>query len=235
MRAAARGHSEAVSGAPAVLFDVDGTLVDSNYLHVHAWCRAFTEVDIPVEAWRIHRSIGMDGGRLVQTLTRDADDDTRQRVKNLHLRYYKEAAPLLRPLPGARELLERITCLGLQVVLASSANEDELSLARAALDSDDLVSVATSSKDVDVAKPEPTIVEIALDRAGVGADRAVYVGDAVWDIIACGRAGVTAIGLLSGGVSRDELENAGAEAVFENPGDLAAHIDDTPIKALLGG
>jgi HAD superfamily hydrolase (TIGR01549 family) len=217
---------------PAVLFDIDGTLVDSNYLHVHAWCRAFTEVGIDVESWRIHRSIGMDGTRLVELLSDGADDDTQQRAKDLHLKYLKESASLLRPLAGARELLKRVSSLGLQIVLASSANEEELSLSRAVLDSDDLVSAATSSKDVDVAKPEPTIIEVALDRAGVDATHAVYVGDAVWDIVACRRAGVPSIGLLSGGVSREELENAGAERVFDNPLNLCEHLDDTKIAAL---
>jgi HAD superfamily hydrolase (TIGR01509 family) len=219
---------------PAVLFDIDGTLVDSNYLHVFAWCRAFADVDMAVEAWRIHRSIGMDGTRLVQSLSGDADDDVQQRVKDLHLRYLKETAPLLRPLPGARDLLERVRSLGLQVVLASSASEEELSMSRGVLDSDDLVSAATSSKDVDVAKPDPTIIEIAMNRAGVDADHAVYVGDAVWDVIACARAGVPAIGLLSGGVSRGELEDAGAGAVFDNPRDLCDHIGTTMIATISG-
>ena len=105
---------------PAVLFDVDGTLVDSNYLHVHAWHRAFLDVGLPVEARCIHRSIGMDGSTLVATLAEDAEDATRERAKDLHSRYYKETASLLRPLPGARELLERVKALGLQVVLALS-------------------------------------------------------------------------------------------------------------------
>jgi HAD superfamily hydrolase (TIGR01509 family) len=220
--------------APAVLFDIDGTLVDSNYLHVFAWCRAFNEVGLRVEAWRIHRSIGMDGGRLLQSLAGDADDDVLDRAKELHLRYLQESAPLLRRLPGTRELLERISALGLKIVLASSSSEDELKLSLPVLDSDDLVAAKTSSKDVEVAKPEPTIIEVALERAGVDADHAVYVGDAVWDIEACGRAGVRAIGLLSGGVSRGELEKAGAETVFENPQDLAEHLEETSISRLRG-
>ncbi|OBA96963.1 HAD family hydrolase [Mycobacteriaceae bacterium 1482268.1] len=223
-----------MSDVPAVLFDIDGTLVDSNYLHVHAWSRAFAEEGIPVEAWRIHRSIGMDGTRLLQSLSGDADEDAQQRIKDLHLRYLKESAPLMRRLPGARELLERSRSRGLQVVLASSSSEDELALSLPVLDCDDLVAATTSSKDVDVAKPEPSIIEVALDRAGVDADSAVYVGDAVWDIIACDRAGVRAIGLLSGGVSAMELEKAGAEAVFENPADLVDHFDDTCLAALAG-
>jgi HAD superfamily hydrolase (TIGR01509 family) len=218
--------------APAVLFDVDGTLVDSNYLHVHAWYRAFTDVGPSVEAWRIHRSIGMDGSTLVSSLAESADDDTRARAKDLHSRYYKETASLLRPLPGARELLERVEALGLQVVLATSAPEDELSILRDVLASDDLVSAVTSSKDVDTAKPQPDIIQVALDRAGVNAAHAVFVGDAVWDVEACERAGVPTIGVLSGGISRDELENAGAKAIFENAQDLCAHIDESPIAAL---
>jgi HAD superfamily hydrolase (TIGR01509 family) len=221
-----------MSHSPAVLFDMDGTLVDSNYLHVHAWTRAFHDVGIAVESWRIHRSIGMDGARLLETLSGDADDDTQKRAKDLHLRYLREAAPLLRRLPGARELLERIRSLDLQIVLATSSSEEELALTRPVLDCEDLLTAATSSKDVDVAKPEPTIIKVALQRAGVDAGDAVYVGDAVWDIVACDRAGVRAIGLLSGGVSRQELENAGAEAVFENPRELVDHLDDTCIGEL---
>lgn len=221
-----------MANAPAVLFDIDGTLVDSNYVHVHAWAKAFHEEGLVVESWRIHRSIGMDGERLLHSLSGDADDEVQSRLKDLHLRYFREAAPLLQRLPGVRELLERVRSLGLQIVLASSSSEDELKLSRPVLDCEDLVATATSSEDVDVAKPEPTIIEIALDRAGVDADHAVYVGDAVWDIVACGRAGVRAIGLLSGGVSRGELEKAGAEAVFENAQDLVDHLEETSISAL---
>jgi HAD superfamily hydrolase (TIGR01509 family) len=218
--------------APAVLFDVDGTLVDSNYLHVHAWGRAFADEGVRVEAWRIHRSIGMDGSMLVAKLAEHADDQARTRLKDLHSAYYKETTALLRRLPGVRELLERIEALGLQVVLATSAPDDELSILREVLACDDLVSAVTSSADVDTAKPQPDIIAVALDRAGVDAGHAVFVGDAVWDMEACKRAGVPAIGLLSGGVSGDELEKAGAKAVFENAVDLCQHLDDTPIAAL---
>jgi HAD superfamily hydrolase (TIGR01509 family) len=220
-------------GEPAaVLFDVDGTLVDSNYLHVHAWQRAFDEADVDVEAWRIHRSIGMDGSTLVKSLAEDADEDTRSLLKDLHSRYYKQTSSLLHRLPGARELLEAVNGLGLQIVLATSAPEDELAILREVLGSDDLVSAVTSSKDVDTAKPQPDIVGVALERAGVDADHAVFVGDAVWDVEACNRAGVPTIAVLSGGVSRGELEKAGAQAVFENTLDLLRQLDDTLIAKL---
>jgi HAD superfamily hydrolase (TIGR01509 family) len=220
--------------APAVLFDVDGTLVDSNYLHVHAWRRAFSDVEIPVETWRIHRSIGMDGAKLVESLSGDADDDVQKRLKDLHSRYYAETTSLLALLPGAREVLDRIASLGLQVVLATSAPEDEFETLRRVLDRDDLVSTSTSSEDVGTAKPEPGIVEVALDRAGVPADRAVFVGDAVFDAEASGRAGVESIGVLSGGVSRAELQDAGAAVVFDNVAELCEHLDDSPVGRLLG-
>ena len=216
----------------AVLFDVDGTLVDSNYLHVHAWYRAFREAGVDVEAWRIHRSIGMDGSTLVKSLSEDADDDTRDRSKDLHSRYYKETTSLLRPLPGARELIKRVDSLGLQVVLATSAPEDELAILREVLACDDLVSAVTSSKDVDTAKPQPDIVDVAMKRAGVNSEHAVFIGDTVWDVEACNRAGVPTLAVLSGGVSRGELENAGAQAVFENTRELCERIDDTLIAKL---
>jgi HAD superfamily hydrolase (TIGR01509 family) len=218
--------------APAVLFDVDGTLVDSNYLHVHAWLRAFDEISIPVEAWRIHRSIGMDGAELVDSLSGGADDDVAKRLKDLHSQYYRQTTPLLSALPGARELLDRVADLGLQVVLATSAPEDELSTLREVLDREDVISTATSSEDVDTAKPQPDIVAVALERAGISADRAVFVGDAVWDAEASGRAGVQSIGVLSGGVSRAELEKAGASSVYENAADLCRHLEDSPIGHL---
>lgn len=218
--------------AAAVLFDIDGTLVDSNYQHVAAWSRAFAEIGMPVDAWRIHRSIGMDGKTLLSTLAEGADDDAKQRAKDLHSQYYKESASLLRPLPGARGLLEAVEKLNVQVVLATSAPEDELAILRDVLECDHLVSAMTSSADVDTAKPQPDIINVALERAGVEAPHAVFVGDAVWDVEACKRAGVVTIALLSGGVSKCELEEAGAHQVFEDAIDLCQHLDDTPIAAL---
>jgi HAD superfamily hydrolase (TIGR01509 family) len=217
---------------PAVLFDVDGTLIDSNYLHVQAWYRAFTEAKVEVEAWRIHRSIGMDGSRLLASLAEGVDEDTCARLKDLHSRYYQETASLLRRLPGAREVLEVVDSLGLQIVLATSAPEDELSILRGVLACEDLLSAVTSSNDVDAAKPEPDIVQVALERAGVDVAHAVFVGDTVWDVEACKRAGVPTIGVLSGGVSRGELETAGAQAVFDNPRDLCDQLASTAIGRL---
>ncbi|NKZ11250.1 HAD family hydrolase [Mycolicibacterium septicum DSM 44393] len=218
----------------AVLFDVDGTLVDTNYLHVHAWVRAFREENVDVDSWRIHRSIGMDGSTLVANLSGDASDAVQQRLKDRHSSLYKDSADLIVRLPGARELLHHLAGNGVQVVLASSAPEDELAITRKVLDSDDAIVAATSSKDVDTAKPDPGIVKVALERAGVSADRAVFVGDAVWDGEAARRAGVPFIGLRSGGVADCEIEKAGAQAVFDDPLELLQHLDGTAIGTLIG-
>lgn len=218
---------------PAVLFDVDGTLVDSNYLHIYAWVRAFEAEKVNVEAWRIHRCIGMDGTTLVRTLAGDgAGQGQLDQLKDRHSEYYKESAHLLTLLPGARDLLRRVADLGLQVVLATSAPEDELRTLREVLDCDDVVSEVTSSEDVDTAKPQPDIVEVALSRAGVSTAEAVFVGDAIWDCEAARRVDLTSLGVLTGGVSRGELSDAGAAAVFEDTADLLAHLDSTPIGAL---
>ncbi|MGB3356355.1 MAG: HAD family hydrolase [Mycobacterium sp.] len=220
------------SPAPAVLFDVDGTLVDSNYLHVAAWLRAFHAEGLPVDGWRIHRCIGMDGTRLVRTLSGDAGQDVMERLKKGHSEFYEQSASLLATLPGARDLVRAVADRGLQVVLATSAPEDELSILRKVLDCEGVIAAVTSSQDVETAKPKPDIVEVALERASVTAENAVFVGDAIWDCEAAARAKVTSIGLLSGGTSRAELLEAGASAVFEDAGDLLGKLDSTMIDEL---
>ena len=207
--------------------------MDSNYLHVYAWVRAFEAEGVPVAAWRIHRCIGMDGTTLVKTLAGDdAGQGQLDQLKDRHSEFYQQSTHLLAPLPGARDLLRRVADLGLQVVLATSAPDDELRTLRDVLDCDDVVSEVTSSADVDTAKPQPDIVEVALGRAGVTAAQAVFVGDAVWDCEAARRAKLTSVGVLSGGVSRAELSEAGADAVFEDAAELLAHLDTTPIGEL---
>jgi len=219
-------------GAPAVLFDVDGTLVDSNYLHVYAWQRAFDDEGISVAAWQLHRCIGMDGSKLVGTLSHDAPSEVQARLSDAHSRYYRDVSPLLTPLPGARDLLRRVADLGLQVVLASSAPDDELDTLRKVLSCDDVIAETTSSHDVDTAKPDPGIVQVAMDRAGATPEQAVFVGDAVWDAHAAAAAGLPCIGLLSGGISEAELRAAGASPIFSDPQDLLDHLDSTRIAAL---
>lgn len=215
----------------AVLLDIDGTLVDSNYVHVDAWSRAFREAGRPVSSWRIHRSIGMDGSKLLETLVGSSDSELAAEAKKLHGEYYSAASADLEVLPGARELLADLNSRGVTVVLATSAPEGELSTLRDLLEVEDSVAVVTSGEDAQVAKPEPDIISVALERAGVEAADAVMVGDSVWDVESAGRAGVRAIGVLSGGISRGELLDAGAVAVFDDPSDLLEHIEDSPIYA----
>ncbi|GGC55446.1 HAD family hydrolase [Hoyosella rhizosphaerae] len=216
----------------AVLFDIDGTLVDSNYLHVHAWQRAFDDAGIPVESWRIHRSIGMDGSRLVSSLSGGASEAVMSVVKKLHTQYYRELSPQLRAFEGARHILDKVDSCGMRSVLATSAPEDELVQLRKVLDREDVISAVTSAEDVVTAKPDPKIVEIALERAGVPQNRAVFIGDTVWDVEASNRAGVNCVGVLSGGVSRAELEDAGAIAVYSSVGELCANFSSSPLARL---
>jgi HAD superfamily hydrolase (TIGR01509 family) len=210
----------------AVLFDVDGTLVDSNYLHVEAWSRAFAQLGNPVDAWRIHAAMGMDSSLMLDQLLGD-DDGRSDRAKTLHSTFYAEAAQELRPLTGARDLIAEVARRGHIAVLATSAKEDELATLRRVLQVDEFISTATSSEDVGVAKPAPDIVQVALERAGVDAGEAVFVGDSRWDAEAAARAGVRCVGLRSGGTGALELFNAGAFFVWDDPAELLAHYTET--------
>ena len=197
----------------AVLFDIDGTLVDSNYLHIDAWERAAADAGFPVSAWHLHRAIGMDSAKLLETVLADATDEQRDRAKELHSEYYVEMAARLKVLPGARELLAAVTQRGMRVVLATSAPENELEILRNVLEVEDALWSVTSSGDVETAKPEPDIVEVALEKGGTDADGAIFVGDSIWDVKAAAAAGVRTIGVRSGGISEEELVGAGAIAV----------------------
>lgn len=220
------------SPSTAVLFDIDGTLVDSNYAHVDAWWRAFRAVGESVDAWRIHRAIGMDSSRLLETLLPDASEDVLDTAKQYHTAYYTEHMPRLRLLPGARELLEAVAEQGHAVVLATSAPESELVRLRELLDAEQWLTAVTSSEDVDEAKPAPGIVQVALDKAGVDADHAVMVGDAMWDVEASGKVGLPCIGVMTGGIGGDELRGAGAAAVYDDAAAVLDGLADGPIGAL---
>lgn len=208
----------------AVLFDIDGTLVDSNYLHVEAWQHAFAELDAPADAWRVHRAIGLDSAKLLRSLVGERDDEWYERAKELHAEYYTDLSPRLRPLPGARDLLRELADQEFRVVLATSAPEEEFALLRRTLDADRWIHAHTSADDVDTAKPDPEVVTVALERAGAEPGQAVFVGDSTWDMIAAGRAGVRAYGVRSGGISDLELGAAGAVAVYDDPAELLANL-----------
>ena len=217
----------------ALLTDIDGTLVDSNYLHIDAWSKAFADLDAPRDTWRVHGTIGMDSTKLLETLLGDDASRLSDEAEHLHQHYYAATAPRLRAFDGARELLAEISRRGGIVVLATSAPEEELMLLRDVLDSEDAIDHVTSSEDVEQAKPEPDLVQVALDRAGVDASHALFLGDTVWDVEAAGRADVKCIGVLSGGVSEADLRAAGAIEVYPDVATLLRELDSSALgKAL---
>ncbi|MDQ1513460.1 MAG: hypothetical protein QOC59_1302 [Microbacteriaceae bacterium] len=213
----------------AVLFDIDGTLVDSNYLHVDAWSRAFAEVGHPVPDWRIHRCIGMDSAKLLEELLGDQLDRYADDAKERHTTHYERDAERLRSFDQAQELLRAIAGRGLKVVLATSAPPSEFEMLQQVLQVDDAIAEYTTAGDVSTAKPAPDVVQVALEKAGVGPDAAVMIGDTVWDVEAAGRAGVRAIGVQSGGVSAAELRDAGAIAVYDDVAALLRELDESPL------
>ncbi|GAA3889430.1 HAD family hydrolase [Leifsonia kafniensis] len=220
-------------GTPtAVLLDIDGTLVDSNFLHIEAWAQAFEKLKLFVPSWRIQRAIGADASELLAQLIDDQPDSIKDEAKNLHTTFYSILMPRLETFPGAREFIRAIAHQGTRVVLATSAPEHELEALQKVLGIDEFVYAITSAEDVDKAKPEPDIISVALDKCGVDANRAVMVGDSIWDVIAAGKAGVKTIGLLSGGTGRQDLMEAGASAVYEDIADLHRAADGDPFSIL---
>jgi len=209
----------------AALFDVDGTLVDTNYLHAVTWWQAFGQAGHAVAMTDIHRAIGMGSDLMLDRLLPDGRDRTADAdIRTSHSALYATYWSRLRPLPQAADLLRACRRRGLAVVLASSADEAEFGVLRAVLDAEDAIDAATFSGDVETSKPAPDLVEVALDKAGVPAHEAVFIGDTVWDVQACQKAEVPCIGLLSGGISRDELTTAGAAQVYTGPAELLTGI-----------
>lgn len=236
---APRGTRRAMNApdTPAgVLFDVDGTLVDTTYLHAVSWWRALKEHGHRVPMAVIHRAVGMGSDHLLEHVLgagRDpAGDDA---LVEAHGRYYRPYLEQVVPLPGAAALLRACAARNLRVVLASSAKGDELAVLRRSVGADDVVTAATSAEDVTSTKPAPDLVEVALDKAGLAAGRALFVGDSVWDVRAAGRLGIPCVGLTSGGTSVAELEDAGAVAVYADPAELLACVDASPVSWLAGG
>ncbi|WP_338784836.1 HAD family hydrolase [Streptomyces sp. DG1A-41] len=214
----------------AVVFDVDGTLVDTNHVHVVTWWEAFRQAghDVPMHA--VHRAVGLASTDLVaHLLGEDRDRDQDAGISAAHKALYGQYFDRLTALPGAGALLRRLHRDGWAVVLASSAGGAELSALRRAIDADDAITATAGADDVDAGKPAPEPVEHALDLAGVPAERAVFVGDTVWDMRAGSRAGVRCVGVLCGGIPRTDLEGSGADAIYADPAHLLSSLRDSPL------
>ncbi|WEH32029.1 HAD family hydrolase [Streptomyces sp. AM 4-1-1] len=214
--------------ARAALFDVDGTLVDTNYLHVTAWWEAFRQAghDVPMQA--VHHAVGLGSDDLMDHLLGTGrDHEEGAAISTAHKVLYGQYFERLPALDAAGDLLRTLAARGWTVVLATSASGPELDALRKALDADDVIADTAGAEDVDEGKPAPEPVERARRLAGATREDSVYVGDSVWDMEAATRAGVPVIGLLSGGIPRADLENAGAAEIYRDPADLLARLDES--------
>jgi HAD superfamily hydrolase (TIGR01509 family) len=217
----------------ALLFDLDGTLVDSVYQHVLAWREALEKSGIELSVWRIHRRIGMSGGLLLNALLREtgravAADEVGQ-LQRLHAEAYARLVTQVRPLPGATELLAHLTASGVPWAIATSGRGDSARPALEVLGLGPDVPVITRDM-VEYAKPDPDLFLAAAERLGVSISDSVVVGDSVWDLLAARRARALGVGLLSGGYGQDELERAGAYRVYQDPADLLRHLDEVGVR-----
>lgn len=214
----------------AALFDVDGTLVDTNYLHVSAWWEAFRQAGHTVPMSAVHRAIGLGSADLIEHLLgADRDRDQDADISSTHSALYATYFDRLPALEGAADLLRALAARGWTVVLATSATGPELQALRRALDADDVITDTASADDVSEGKPAPAPIRHAMELAGGTSDETVYVGDSVWDMKAATGASVTAVALLSGGIPREDLVGAGAAEVYRDPADLLAHLDTSVI------
>jgi HAD superfamily hydrolase (TIGR01509 family) len=214
----------------AAVFDVDGTLVDTNHLHVTTWWEAFRQAGHRVPMHAVHRAVGLGSDDLIaHLLGDDRDKDEDAELSAAHKALYGQYFDRLPPLRDVGPLLRRLRDGGWTVVLATSASGGELSALRRAIDADDAIAATASADDVAQGKPSPEPVQHALELAGAPAERAVFVGDTVWDMRAGRRAGVRCVGVLSGGIPRADLLNAGAEAVYDDPADLLASLTASPL------
>ena len=219
--------------APAFLFDLDGTLVDSVYQHVLAWREALEAAGIELAVWRIHRRIGMSGGLFLDALLREVGrrmtPDEEARVLRVHAESYARQVSQVRPLPGARELLAYLTKVQVPWAIATSGR---LESARPTLD---MLGVPPDTPvitrdQVKHAKPDPDLFLAAAERLKVPVADSVVVGDSVWDLLAARRARALSVGLLSGGYGQEELERAGAYRVYQDPADLLRHLDEVGVR-----
>jgi HAD superfamily hydrolase (TIGR01509 family) len=219
--------------APAFLFDLDGTLIDSVYQHVAAWQEALRACGILLSVWRIHRRIGMSGGLFLNALQRETgrtlDDETLARVSQLHEDGYLSRVSSVVPLPGAQELLATLEHRAVPFAIATSSADRVASAGLYVLGPGSGVPIVTRDQ-VKRAKPDPDLFLAAAERLGVEARHTFVVGDSVWDLLAARRAGALGVGVLSGGYGSEELQAAGAYRVYADPADLLAHLEEVGVR-----
>ena len=214
---------------PAILFDLDGTLLDTAYRHVTAWASALRDAGVLVPEWKIHRRIGMNGRALVRQLIREHGSHSSridvERLEKTHDTVFNRSISFIQPLPGAQKLLRHLTKSGVRWAIATAGGKQQTKklLRRLPIPTK---TVVVTGDDVAKAKPSPDVFVSAADRLGVPVEDCVVVGDSVWDMLAAGRRRALAVGLLSGGYSEAELEQAGAFRVYSDPADMLEHIED---------
>ena len=213
----------------ALIFDLDGTLVDTVYAHVFAWQRAFSDSGMAIDGWRIHRRIGMSGGLFTRAAARELDREIKPAaaaaLQKRHGELFREFLPKRRPLPGAVELLKFLRSAPVPHGIATSGGRPEIdaSLDALGVPSD---TVVIERGNVARAKPEPDLFLACQRKLGVEPDECYVIGDAVWDLLAARRAGMLSIGLLSGGYGEDELSRAGAFRVYRDAAELHRSLDE---------
>ena len=220
----------------AALFDVDGTLVDTTFLHTVCWWQALVEAGHRVPSTEIRGAIGMGADQLLpHVLNGEIDPDHGHALSARHDALFRPYWDLLQPTNAAANLLRSVAGRGLPVVLASSAKQQELEALRRAIDADDAITGATTADDVSTSKPAPDLVQRALDLAGSSPGDAVLVGDTVWDVAAAHHTGVLCVALTCGGTTAEELRAAGADEVYRDPADLLAQLHRTALARLARG
>jgi len=217
----------------ALIFDLDGTLVDTVYAHVFAWQRALAERGMAIDGWRIHRRIGMSGGLFTRAVGRELgralDETEAHALQDRHGELFREMLPERRALPGAVSLLAALRAGGVVHGIATSGRRPEIDASLAVLDVPD-ETVVVQRGDVERAKPAPDLFLECARRLGAETDECFVVGDAVWDLLAARRARMLSIGLLSGGYGDDELTRAGAFRVYRDPAELHSALDELGIE-----
>ncbi|BCW72840.1 HAD family hydrolase [Arthrobacter sp. NicSoilB8] len=228
--------SDAKSGRKrGVLFDVDGTLIDSSYFHALAWWQAFRREGLDIQVSAIHRCVGMGGEKLIERLVPGCGKDMQEDLKSAHGAVFSTFWPSLRPFDAARNLLAACSDAGLAVGLASSAQERDLDVSRRLLDAGMSIDAWTSSNDAAEGKPAPDILLACLEKLDLSPADVIFVGDAVWDVLAAAAIGVPAIALTCGGISEAELRDAGAAEVYDNPRHLLENLGSSAIGKLSAG